>query len=69
MEGSLAMKKKNIFLVICSRTIDMETKQTMKLTDIMTQMNIIYIYKKFHPNTKEYIFFLGFHRTFSKLTT
>ena len=63
------MKKKNIFLVICSRTIDMETKQTMKLTDIMTQMNIIYIYKKFHPNTKEYTFFLAFHRTFSKLTT
>ena len=33
----------------------------------MTQMGLKDIYGRFHPNTKEYIFFLDPHETFSKI--
>ena len=32
-------------------------REIRKLTNVMTQMDLIDIYRPFHPNTKEYIFF------------
>jgi hypothetical protein len=39
----------------------------MKLTDIINEMNVTDNYRIFHPNTKEYTFFLAPHGTFFKL--
>ena len=41
-------------------------RETRELTDVMTQMGLIDIYRPFHPNTKEYTFFLAPYGTFSK---
>ena len=41
-------------------------REIEELTDTMTQMGITDIYRTFHPNTKEYKFFLPPHGTFSK---
>ncbi|EGW07993.1 Retrovirus-related Pol polyprotein LINE-1 [Cricetulus griseus] len=35
----------------------------------MTQMDLIDIYRIFHPNTKEYTFMSAPHGNFSRLTT
>ena len=42
-------------------------KQTQTLNDILDQMNLIYIYRVFHPKVAEYTFFSGAHRTFSRI--
>jgi exonuclease III len=42
-------------------------QETMKLTDIMNQTDLTDIYRIFHPNTKEYTFFLASHGSFSKI--
>jgi exonuclease III len=39
----------------------------MKLTDIVYQMDLINIYRIFHPNKKEYTFFSTPHGSFSKI--
>ena len=41
-------------------------REIRKLTDVMTQIDLIDIYRTFHPNTKEYTFFSVLHGTFSK---
>jgi hypothetical protein len=40
-------------------------KNTLKLTDIMNQMDLTDIYRTFHPKTKEYT--SSPHTTFSKI--
>ena len=41
-------------------------REIRELTDVMTQIDLIDIYKTYHPNTKEYTFFSAPHGTFSK---
>ena len=42
-------------------------REIMGLTDVVIQMDVTDVYRTFHPNTKEYIFFSASHTTFSKI--
>ena len=42
-------------------------KETQALNDILEQMDLIYIYRTFHPKTADYTFFLTAHGTFSRI--
>ena len=44
-------------------------KQTSALNDTLDQMNIIDIYRDFHPRTPDYTFFSSAHGTFSRIET
>ena len=42
-------------------------KETQALNDTLSKMDLIDIYRTFHPKTTEYIFFSGAHGTFSRI--
>ena len=42
-------------------------KETQALNDTLTKMDLIDIYRTFHPNTTEYTFFSSAHGTFSRI--
>ena len=42
-------------------------KETQALNDTLNTMDIIAIYRAFHPKTTEYTFFSSAHGTFSRL--
>ena len=41
-------------------------KETQVLNDTLDEMDLIDIFRTFHPNAEEYTFFPSSHRTFSK---
>ena len=43
------------------------SKETQTLNDTMDQLDLIDIYRTFHPKTKNFIFFSSTHRTFSRI--
>ena len=42
-------------------------KETQALNDTLNKMNLIDIYRTFHPKKTEYIFFSSAHGTFSRI--
>ena len=42
-------------------------KETQALNDTLNKMDLIDIYRTFHPKTKEYTFFSSAHGTFSRI--
>ena len=43
------------------------SKKTQTLNDTMDQLDLIYIYRTFHPKTMTFTFYLSAHGTFSKI--
>ena len=43
------------------------SKETQTLNDTMDQLDLIDIYRTFHPKTMNFTFFSSAHRTFSKI--
>ena len=43
------------------------SKETPALNDTMNQLDLIYIYREFHPKTIDFTFFLSAQRTFSRI--
>ena len=43
------------------------SKETKVLNDIMDQLDIMVIYRAFHPKTMDFTFFLSAHGTFSRI--
>ena len=43
------------------------SKETQALNDTLDEMDLIDIFKAFHPNAEEYTFFSSAHGTFSRI--
>jgi hypothetical protein len=47
--------------------MEKESKHTVKLAEVMKQMDLTDIYSTFHPKAKEYTFFSAPHGTYSNI--
>ena len=57
----------NIPLTPMDRSTEQKlNKETQTLNDTMDRLDLIDIYRTFHPKTMNFIFFLSAHRTFSR---
>ena len=58
----------NISLTPMDRSPKMKiNKETEALNDTIDQIDLIDIYRQFHPKTADYTFFSSAHRTFSRI--
>ena len=58
----------NIQLTLMDRSTKQEiSKETQTLNDTMDQLDLIDIYRTFHPKTMNFTFLSSAHRTFSKI--
>ena len=58
----------NTTLSPIDRSVQMKiNKETQALNDTLTKMDLIDIYRTFHPKTTEYTFFSSAHGTFSRI--
>ena len=58
----------NIPLTPMHRSTKQEiNKETQTLNDTIDQLDLIYIYRTFHPQRMNFTFFLSAHRTFSRI--
>ena len=58
----------NIQLTAMDISSRQKTKETQALDEALDQMDLIDIYRMFHPKAAEYTFFSSAHGTFSRVT-
>ena len=64
VKGDVSLISLSASLLFLYRKLNRKIRE---LTDAMNQMDIIDIYRTFHPNIKEYTFFSAPHGTFCKI--
>ena len=66
--NTLIVGDPNTLLSVIDRSSKQKiNKETRALNDTLDQMELIDIYRTFHPKTTEYSFFLSAHATFSRI--
>ena len=68
IDNTIVVGNFNISLTAMDRTSKQKiNKERRAVNDILDQMDLIDIFRVFHPKTTEYIFFASSHRTVSRI--